>query len=193
MDNEYEEKISRTEPAVIYTTVGSVVLLNGLANGTGQSQRLGGKVTVMRLESRWTIRNGATATVNPTTRTIFFWDHQTNGAAPTLAQLLTAVTVNSGYNVDNVFRFTIFEDSTHTQRVWAQNAGGIVAPADVASFTTYSKHGYVIDEDTVYSDAGATVASINSGGLFVATLSDVAAGTGAPTATMDSRIIYLDD
>lgn len=191
-DDVREQKVSRTEPAVIYTTAGSVVLLNGLANGTAQNQRIGSKVSVMRLDSKWSIRNGVAATVNPVTRTIFFWDHQTNGVAPSLAQLLTAVTVNSGYNVDNIFRFTILSDDTHSQRIWPQNAGGVVAPADVASFTTVLSRRFVVDEDTIWDGTGATVADIRTGGLFVATLSDVAAGTGAPTASMDSRIIYLD-
>lgn len=188
----FEQKVSRTEPAVTYTTGGSVVLLNGLANGPAQNQRIGSKVSVMRLESKWTIRNGASATVNPVTRTIFFWDHQTNGVTPTLAQLLTAVTPNSGYHVDNVYRFQILSDDTHEQRMWPQNAGGVVNPADVAAFTTFLSRRFIIDEDTVWSGTGATVADIQSGGLFVATLSDVAAGGGAPTATMDCRIYFID-
>lgn len=67
-----------------YSPAGSINLLNGLAPGTGPSQRIGRKVKFLSMLFRGSISSGATGAnvFRGMVRTLIVYDKQTNATFP---------------------------------------------------------------------------------------------------------------
>jgi len=153
----------------------SWLLLNGIAVGATSTTRIGRRIRMIGIHiqlhvypSDYTTREGL--------RGVFFlvYDRQTNGAAPTMAQLLdTSITYKSQapVNPDYTDRFTVLARRVfQSQPVFYDNANGLVAYASPQHFSEdfYKK----LDLPVQYSGDGATVASIATGSLYAFTVGD---------------------
>lgn len=96
----------------------TVLCLNGVAQGTSQSERLGLRAVFKSLDIRGQIQWGTTLTQGDYCRIVVFIDKQTNGAQYTETDVLLDVG-GAGYdpcahkNLENQARFQILHDKTY--------------------------------------------------------------------------------
>lgn len=121
---------------------------------------------------------GATPT-NGVCRTLLVYDNQTDGAAPTIANILTAVGPNGLRNLDYRERFIILMDQT-----WEIN----LTDYPIREVEFYRKLGL----KSIYSGTSASVTSIATGGIFMITCGTTATGATSSVGTFGVRLRYTD-
>lgn len=98
-------------------TTGSIYdSLVNIAQGAGESQRVGRKVTVTAISLRYEVAIDNTSTPSATedgVRVILFHDAQTNGVAASVTDILAAASYLSFNNLSNKERFKILSDKFH--------------------------------------------------------------------------------
>lgn len=169
-----------------FAETGVGILLNGLAPGTGASQRIGKKVTLKSVQLRLSIVAG-TAGVAPfagMVRCFLIYDKQANATTPTVAQILEKVAGSSPMNMDNRDRFLVIYD----RQFALDQAGGNQS----SQLKMYKR----LNLTTVFNAGTAgTVADITSGSLYIVFIGEngyTANPTNPPFATWYSRIRYED-
>jgi len=153
---------------------GSVTMLNGIAPGTGISQRIGRKIVIRSVYIRGHSRTGVAQTVPQLARMILVWDKQPNSVLATTDQILTTINARSQLNLDNRDRFSILAD---WQRTIADTDGGTQG----YPIKLYKKCNLV----TVYDGDDALIDSISSGALLLVLVGD------QPTGTNTNPVFYL--
>ncbi|AUM61861.1 capsid [uncultured virus] len=161
----------------------SFVLVNGIAQGTNQGQRVGSSVRSKYLNLRLNFNQNTIARTRM--RVMLFWDRQSNGANPTLSQLLTdttaAQTYYSGINVNGSKRYKILFD-----RIYDFN---VVGGATDAAENKHLQKRFKLKTIVKYNGTGATIADINTNALF---LGFCAITTTAMTVSGNADFIYED-
>ncbi len=102
---------------------------NDVAQGTGEAQRIGRKLTLKSAEFRWTIESpatsGGTEVGGQTIRLVVLMDKQANGAATSWLSVFQQANIHSMRNLENSNRFTILRDKLVTlNRVSGPVPGG---------------------------------------------------------------------
>lgn len=96
----------------------TVGCLNAIAQGDGESQRIGRKVTNRSVHVKGYITLGNSNTNRGTSgavvRIVLFKDTQTNGAAPTPTDVMTPNNVNAFRNLEYTTRYQVLYDKTFT-------------------------------------------------------------------------------
>lgn len=177
------------------STTGGIVLLNGITAGTEIFQRVGRKVIMKSILFRITIFNVPTVQDPQGTavRIILFYDSQTNGAAPTVANVLSNMQAaaytpiaTSPINLNNRDRFKVIKDWLVGNPAATYTAGNLTAGAPVTkAMKCYRK----LNHDVIFQGTGATAADIASGGLFLLIIADV---SNAKAVDYDARIRFQD-
>lgn len=171
------------------SATGVLVLLNGLAPGTGASQRIGKKCHFRSFLLRMNLGSnaGSGTLFQGYVRVMVFLDTQANATAPTVAQLLETVTASSPMNMDNRDRFRVLHDSSHPldQTAWSSSS--------VRFMKVFKK----LNVTTIYNNGTAgTVADITSGSIYLLTIAEQAGAGTAPTVfpryDFVSRLRYDD-
>lgn len=143
-------------------------LINGLAQGTNQGQRIGMSVKSKYLVLR-IVFNQATGfeNTNQRCRFLLIWDRAAAGGAPSLAQLLTVTTAGSTFvspiNINGSKRYKVLWDGNYV----LQSHGG---STNVAEGRTIVKR-FRLRTLCKYLDTGATVASIQTNSLYLLSMS----------------------
>lgn len=168
-------------------TAGSITLLNGVAQGTDYTQRIGRKVEMMSLLMRfWFFPiSSASGAFGDYVRVIVFYDNQTNAAAPVVGDVTATGAVLDPLNLNNRDRFTVLCDKTYTfnpvQYTATLPTGGNPVSKQLKIYKKMRK-------EVIYGGTGATVGSINSGGLFLYLQSSL----GVIQTEYTSRVRFLD-
>lgn len=85
--------------------------LNAVAQGNSESQRIGRKISNTSLHIRGML-NGSTNSTGVSCRIVVFKDNQSNGAAPTPANVMTSG-INGFRNLEYVSRFQVLVDKVY--------------------------------------------------------------------------------
>lgn len=160
----------------VTTTAGiGAACYNGVAQGTGGSQRIGQQICSKSVSYHINVDQATTTPVSANVRIIIFWDKQPNGANPTVAQLIQGTAdINAFLNVSNKERFVVLRN--------------LMFSLSVNGMNTDFKEGHIkLNMLTTFTDAGTIP---RTGGLFVYFVSDAAANP--PTATFQLRFRYTD-
>lgn len=163
------------------TADGTSVCLNLTAEGAGDANRVGKKITMKSIEWRIGFSNEASITVaRQPVRCMLIYDEQPNGALPAVTDMLEASSVFSMKNSDNAQRFTILKD-------WYvdYNTFGIT---DTAADRVYvADHGYLPLKglQTMYKGTTAVIGSVATGSLLFFCLGLTA--SGSTDMNMDAR------
>ena len=190
-----------------FTVIGSFapILLNGLVQGSAQSQRIGNKISMKSIRIKGQIINLVTS-VQTYARIIVFYDKQCNGAVCANADLLstvtsvptTTVTVFSDLNLQNVERFTILRDYSISLPA-VTNTVGVLTNVGFEPGQNPS-NGSIFDVDmfiklkglqTLYKGGTLGVGDIATGGLFMVCLNHQ--GVAAWTFRNVERLRYYDN
>lgn len=179
-----EGAIGAGSSAVVSTT-GTIHFINGVAQGTGESDRIGREVWIKSLQLRFNIQLGTAAT--PTNlcenhvRVIVYSDKAQNGAANLVTDVLDTASYSSLTSMKNASRIWIHQDkllslSSHGDRS--------------LSYNSYIK----LNKKVVYGGPDGSVGSCQTNGLHVLVISTTNE-SGYTTPTMYSfgaRIRYTD-
>lgn len=146
---------SFVEPGVAFTT--GMTCINEIGQGAAVNQRVGNKVVIRSIAHNCIL--SATATpVLMTVRALLVYDRQTNGTAPTFADILAntagASGFNAGVNIANRNRFQIIRDT----RVTIDDAGNRMAPLKI-----YAKGYWPVE----YGANAGTIGDIRTGAIYL--------------------------
>lgn len=178
---------SGTSTIAPVTAAGTVTLINGVATGTDFTNRVGRKTLMKTLlltftHSPPTASNSASGDVH---RVIVFYDSQTNGAAPAVTDVIAIADALNPMQLTNRERFKILLDKRIALPAFVM-AAGVPTAGDPRQL--FWKKYLKINMDTVYGGSAATVGSVQTGGLFMAVLSQ----TATWNASYYSRVRFTD-
>lgn len=169
-----------------YAPAGNLNLLNGLAPGTGPSQRIGRKVKFLSMLFRGAISSGATGAnvFRGMVRTLIVFDKQTNATAPTVNDILETADATSPMDMNNRDRFVVLYNKLHA----IDQAGG-----HQSAYVEFYKK---ISLSTIFNAGVAgTVADITTGSIYLVVLGangEAAVPTNNPGLYFYSRLRYDD-
>lgn len=185
----------------IATVNANALLLNGMAQGTSAITRLGDRITATSLQIRYFAFSDADNINTTHIRVLVVLDNQTNAAAPDIGanndvSILDASVVtllyNAPYNHRTADRYKILHDKrmdfNPLMAGTTTPASGIVTAVVPISHSKYFKRN--MHRQLKYNGAGATVADIVSGSIFIFVITDFAANEGS--VNFGSRFYYKD-
>lgn len=155
-------------------TAGTATLLNGVAQGTDFTDRIGRKVNIRSIHLKYYIQayNSVDVPLGDIFRIMLVWDYQTNGALAAVTDILTTADVLSGVNLTNRDRFKVLYDKRHTMGAIEYSAAAVAGGDSTPKFAQrYIKCNYPM----VFGGTGATVGSIQTGSLILVTLMSTSA------------------
>lgn len=169
-----QEKYSDNNASTTISNTGDFYLLNGIAEGSDNTQRVGRRITPTHADWKRTIENTSST---DTVREILFVDYQADGATPTTTTLLASANPLAHYNFDQLHRFEILSDNL------VEIGGSNWKPLQSDSFSDQ------VAGNTVYEGTGATVASITTGAIYLFYISTRASTT---SLTLYTRVTFYD-
>lgn len=169
---------------------GTINLVNGIAQGAGNSQRVGFKVTMTSISVKGNFLSTSAANPNGACRIKLVYDKQTNLALPVATDILVADAVGAPNNLINGDRFiTLMDQQIHPDAA-ISTFGGSYCAYDIDFFTKCQL-------PMVFGGVGATVASIETGGLYLLAYYTTCGGAAAPSAIYGQniyvRVRYTDN
>ncbi len=167
-------------------TTGSVTLLNGVAQGSDFTNRIGRKVTMTSVQLRGFLTPEDDQTEATLARVMLVYDSQPNGALPAVTDVLTAADSRSFNNLNNRDRFRVLVDETHAlgQRDTTNSLEG--APTAIV-LNRYRKCNLPV----VFDGTTAAIGDIQTGSLFLLTIGNQASGS-AIAASLAVRVRFVD-
>lgn len=163
----------------------NVTLLNTIAQGASQSQRIGRKVMLKSVWIKGRMSSGTTTTIAGW-RWAIVYDRQSNKAAPVFNDIFDTTGFDTMKRDDNKDRFIILSDNI------GQNIGNTTTPAtgqEQCIINTYVKLNLVQEFASVGTGA---IGDIVAGALFLVSCSNLTAGTTNPIMTFTARTRYVD-
>ncbi|AUM61794.1 capsid [uncultured virus] len=175
--------------AYVADTTGTVTLLNGVAQGDDFNQRTGRIMDFKSVSIKGLLQPVDAITGTSFCRIIVFWDSQPNGATPVVTDFLVASTAISHNNLNNRSRFKVLLDEQHA--LGSIDNTTTQAYSTNPSVITINRYVKLPSLRTVNTGTGATVASIQTGAIWMVTIGSNAAGTGG-SYSLCTRCRYTD-
>lgn len=158
-------------------TTGSVTLVNGMAQGSDFTNRIGRKYTnvAVQLEGFLSPQDSTVGTTK--CRIMLIYDTQPNSALPVITDVLTASTSSSFMNLNNRDRFKVLCDENYTLGPVNNTASQAFAGSPTAqNISIYKK----INLETICDGTTAAIGDVQSGSIFLLTI-----GSSAPAFAFD--------
>lgn len=167
-------------------TTGTIVLAATIAQGASTSQRVGKKVALKGIQIRGNVFANSAAVV-PDGAWFLVYDKRPTGSLPGITDILVSAHPASFNNDANSGRFQILRRKDYSL------SGNSTTPAtgnEVADINEYIK---LRGKSSVFKAAGTgAIGDIEEGALYLVSVGNVAAGTGAITAQIAARTRYVD-
>lgn len=177
----------------VISTIGSPTLLNGIAEGSDNTQRIGRKITMRSLQLKGQVALsqvdlGVVGTYPENADTIriaIVFDKQANGVAPAVGDVWNvsggaAFAPYSARNMDNVDRFDVLMQDQVTLNLSGPGA---------AIVDRYLK----INLPVRYTGTAGAIANITTGSLYLFALDTNGTGLNQGTFQFTHRVLYTDD
>lgn len=166
---------------------GAVTLLNGIAQGTDFTNRIGRKICMKSLLFRFHIypNTAASHMQGNTVRLIIFIDLQANAAAAVTTDLLQTASYDSPLNLNNRDRFKVIVDKSMVQGADYYPAFILTAGSPVPVSRKWYKK---MNQDVINVGTGATIGSIQTGALYCLVISKV----DNQVYDFNSRVRFVD-
>ncbi|QCW23634.1 MAG: capsid protein [Circoviridae sp.] len=162
--------------------------INLIAQGTGESERLGRKVTLTQISVRYTLEipeTTAIADASDTIRLIVYLDRQTNGATAGITDILQDDHYLSFNNLDNNQRFLTLMDRTHDLNPQAGYGNGTTNETAAYNYTdSWYKS---VDIPVEFSGTAGLIGEITSNNVGILALTR----EGLVDITMRTRVRFL--
>jgi len=184
----YVDVASATYPLDSAGAAGSVKLLNTVAQGASVNQRIGKKIVLKGLQCRGYVQGNSNCDTTSVSYLIVY-DKRPTGANPSVTDILMSADPKSMNNDANAGRFRILK------RVDLTVIGNDSAFANLLSETRQAAD-FFLDlkglPTTYKAAATGAIGDIEEGALYLVTVGDEAAGTGAAGLTSAFRLRFVD-
>lgn len=151
----------------VISNTGTMFLFNGISQGTDYTNRDGRIVTMKSIYWRFSITPNINATAlaaGDSVRILIVYDCQTNGTAPTPANILQVVNPHSPMNLNFRDRFKVLYDKQIGMSAAIYTTGALTTGSPtLKSFSMYKK----LDMETVYQSTAGAVADISTGAVYL--------------------------
>lgn len=168
------------------STTARVVLLNGMAQGTTASERVGRRITIKSVELKARLSPGTAGTL-ATVRYALVLDRQANAATANFTDIYDAALPESLRNISNKARFQVVWDSGLLPVIG--NSTTLLTDDSRHSIEFYKKVGIPVQYNAVN---GGAIGDIQTNALYFVSVGDVVTGTTAPVMVGQARIRYAD-
>lgn len=175
LGTERELKFHDVVQSATLSVTGSIIAptLTVIAQGTGESERIGRRIWIRSIDWRYELSKSTTTIPSNTAavgRVMLVLDRQANGAAPAVTDVLETATLKSFNNLSNKHRFrTIFDEFiTVNQQCGAYSGVSEQFGAAIAHLGLHRNLNVAID----FSGVGGLIAEITSNNLFIMAISD---------------------
>lgn len=144
---------------------GALQLLNGVAQGTDYTDRVGRKIILKSLFFRVNFFPSTTVNAPQGTvvRLLIVYDCQTNAAAPTVTDILQVGTYDAPMNLNNRDRFKVLFDKFIMMCATSYTAGALATGDPCPKMLSKYKKMYM---EQIFGGTGNTVGSINTGSIY---------------------------
>ncbi len=143
----------------------STGILNTIAQGTGESQRVGRKCVIKKIQLKYNLNlfAGISQANHDDVRVILYLDKQANGAIGTVATILQTDNFQSFRNMENVGRYVVLMDRLHIMNHSAAGGNGTA----IETCTKTTNHSFYKDCNIPieYSGANGTIDEVRSNNL----------------------------
>lgn len=168
-----------------FNTTGSVLLLATVAQGAGTSQRVGKKIMWSSIQVRGFVFSGTTTTLADASL-VLIYDKRPTGTVAAVTDILQVANSISMNNDDNTGRFQIVR---RWNFVLCGNSLNPTTGKEVRNCDDFVK----FRRPCIYKAAGTgAIGDIEEGALYIMSIGNVAAGTGAATGSLSFRIRYTE-
>lgn len=159
-----------------------VTLLNGVAQGTTATTRLGRRITMRSLLVKADFNVGPTTTGASPIRVLIVYDCQTNATAPTATDVCVVDQLNSPMNLSNSRRFKTLVDE-------------MIPCVGTAGPQSFAWNRYVKLNNAVEFNTGSagTVGDIQTGSIYMLVWTNGTFTVAAPTASIFTRVRFSDN
>lgn len=163
-----------------------------IAQGAGESQRIGRRVTITNINWRYLITlpsQDAMTECAEVVRVMCIWDKQANLATATAANVLSAANIYGFNNLDNINRFVVLHDKIHTINATAAiHTGAVIATGDRNEyFEMYKRCSIPIE----YTGATGAIGEITSNNIFCMAITEDGDNTAVAFESI-MRLRYTD-
>lgn len=160
-------------------TITNNTLVGTIAEGTGESERIGRKITVRSVFVKGWVYLPSGTTLNSSgdiVRIIVYQDKQANGAAATVANILDSTDVLSFMNLENSLRFRILKEKVIA--VNTMGLGAFTGPTyGVAEKFTHFKMAIKCNMPIEFKGNTPSVADLTSNNIGIMAISESAVAT----------------
>lgn len=154
-------------------TTGSVTLVNGMAQGSDFTNRIGRKYTNVAVQLEGFLGPQDSNVGTTKCRIMLIYDAQPNGALPVITDVLTASTSNAFMNLNNRDRFKVLCDENYTLSAIDNTASQAFAGSPTAqNISVYKK----INLETICDGTTAAIGDVQTGSIFLLTIGSAATG-----------------
>lgn len=153
-------------------TTGSVTLVNGMAQGSDFTNRIGRKYTNVAVQLEGFLGQQTSNVGTTKCRIMLIYDAQPNGALPVITDVLTASTSNSFMNLNNRDRFKVLCDENYTLSA-IDTVTGLAGSPTAQNISIYKK----INLETICDGTTAAIGDVQTGSIFLLTIGSSAVGS----------------
>jgi len=168
-------------------TTGSIILVNGVAQGNTQTTRVGRKMVIRSITINFRVSSGTT-TITSDFRVALVLDTQANGQALSITDVYDSVSPTSLRNLGNSERFRVL-------MVWeGTNSGNTGTAGQQTETSALAYKLFRMQNIAVQFNNGTddTIGSIATNSIYLIAMGNRAAGTGASVVVGDCRIRFTD-
>lgn len=156
-------------------------LLNGIAQGATENQRIGRSVDMVSMTYKWVGAVAPTTTGASPLRLLIVYDKQPNGVALTALNVLQVDSIESLMNLSFSKRFIILVDEE-------------IESVGTAGPQAWFKKGYrSLNLPAEFTGNGGTVASIETGSVYALVYQTGGLLIASPNSQLYTRIRYIDN
>lgn len=161
------------------------LLINGIAGGTTRTARLGGSLSMTKIQLRLTCY---AASLFPDLRVVIVYDHQPQGALPAVTDIFSADSFNAFMNISNSDRFLVLADEFLKTKNGYDPTSSTNSVA-MSMFRKLPKPGLI--SKYLNSNTG-TIADITSGAVYVLLACAATSVNPSLSIRFNSRVRFTD-
>jgi hypothetical protein len=172
----------------VFDSTGLVTLLNDIAEGTSTQERTGRKIAMTGVTLRSYAVNGSTATSNKCC-VLLVEDLRPGSSLPAVSDILESANSDALNNEAGFGRFKIHMRKTFILR--GKNSAAAL-DAGAVPIRNFDKFKPLKNRETHYSGSTGSIGQIIKGALYLVTVGNNGAGTGAASLEGSVRIAFKD-
>lgn len=169
-----------------FDTTGTITLVATISQGAGTTQRVGKRCNYRSVSIKGSLFSGTTTTGALATL-LLVYDRRPTGVLPAITDILVSANSRSFNNDDNSGRFEIV-------RRWDYRfTGNLTTPATGNEYQMCQEFVDLKNRPIAFKAAGTgAIGDIEQGALYLVTVGDQAAGTGAASSNLGIRTRFVD-